>query len=88
MLAAGSGPSTRSRICAERAGLVDLVLVDREVLAQHRNFDDGAGRAQVVVVPLKVAFVGQHGQARRAVRRVARGDGFDVELLAYQPFAG
>ncbi len=40
--------------------LDELVLVDHEVLAQHRQVHGVACGAQVVVVALEVTFVGQH----------------------------
>ena len=48
----------------------DLVRVEDEILAQHRQSARGARRAQIVVAALEIRRVGQHREAGRAARLV------------------
>ena len=76
----------QDRIGAHRARFVDLVHVDHEVLAQHRNLAGGARLLQVVHRALEEMHVGQHRQARRAMARVALGDVRRLEVRAQHAF--
>ena len=69
-----AGGDQQDAVRAHRARLKDLVLVDHEVLAQHRQRAGGTRLLQILGAALEVLQVGQHAQAGRAVARVARGD--------------
>ncbi|MCY1545438.1 hypothetical protein D9M68_813810 [compost metagenome] len=55
------------------AGLVDLVRVHHEVLAQHREVTAGTSLFQIVGAALKKLLVGQHRQAGGADLAIAFG---------------
>ena len=63
------------------AGLVHLVFVDDEVLAQDRETAGGPGGDEVFVGALEELAVGQHREARSPARLVAAGDRGRVEVL-------
>ena len=45
------------------ARLVNLIRIDHEILAQHRQLARGAGLLQVIHFTLKKLHIGQHRQA-------------------------
>src|SRR5690606_37654230 len=71
-------------VSADHARLVDLVGVDDEVLAQHRQGAGVAGFAQEAVAALEKINIGEDRQARRAARLIAAGNRGRVEILADQ----
>ena len=64
------------------AGLDQLIRVENEILPQHRQADRRADLPQVFEPPLKIRLVGQHADARRAVRLVDLGDCHRIEIGA------
>ena len=66
---------------ADGAGAADLVGVDHEVLAQHRDVAGGARFDQVVLAALEELHVGQHRQAGGAMGFIAPGNGGGIEVL-------
>ena len=56
------------------AGLVDLIGVDDEVLADHRQGAGRARRLEILVAPLKEITVGQHRKTGRALAGIALRD--------------
>ena len=73
-------------IGAQRPGLINLVRVQREILAQHWQCTGGAGTLQVFICPLKKIDISEHRQAGRTARFVLRGDLCRVELLSDNAF--
>jgi len=67
---------------APRARLGHLILVDDEVLAQHRQPAGRARHAQVLGCALEELPVGQHAEAGRAVARIAGRYRGRIEILA------
>src|SRR5881628_525714 len=67
------------RVGAGRARLPELVLVDREVLAQERHVDRRAYATQIVEAPLEVFLVGEDRDRVGAVARVRGGEGDRIE---------
>src|SRR5580765_4512589 len=67
------------RVGAGRARLPELVVVDREVLAQERDVDRRTHAAQVVEASPEVFLIGEDRDRVRAVRRVRRGQGHRVQ---------
>ena len=59
----------------ERPRLRHLVGVEGEVLAQHRQGNGRARRAQVAVPALEIGLVGEHRQASGAALLVGAGEG-------------
>ena len=78
----------QDRIRAHRARLVHLVMVDDEILADHRQRAGGARLAQVGFRALEELHVGQHRQAGRAVFGVALRDRRRLEVRAQHAFRG
>jgi hypothetical protein len=74
--------SEQYRVCAPDACFVDLVGIDDEILAQHRQLASFARLLQVGWRALEERPVGEHAQARGAVPRVGRGDVGRYEVLA------
>ena len=70
------------------AGLDDLVLVHREILAQAGKSRRRRGHFQVAQAALEVRLIGQHRKRRRAALLVAPGQPRRVEIRANQPFGG
>ena len=64
------GDDQQDRVGAGRDRLVHLVGVDDEVLAQERQADGGARRAQIVERAAEAALLGQHRQRRGAAALV------------------
>ena len=52
----------------------DLIRVEDEILAQHRQTDRLARRGEVVIAALEIGHVGQHRQAAGAARRIGAGE--------------
>lgn len=69
-----AGGNQQNTVSAHDAGFIDLVGVDDEILAQHRQAARGARLLQVVNAALKKLLVGQHRQAGRAELGIALGD--------------
>src|SRR5437867_7082719 len=67
------------RVGAGRARLPELVLVDREVLAQERHVERRAYATQIVEAPLEVVLVGEDRDRVGAVVRVRGGEGDRIE---------
>ena len=81
------GDDQQHTVGAQCPGFDDLVRVDHEVLANHRQ---GAGRTrllQVRIGALEVVDIGQHGQASCTARLVALGNLGRHEVLANHAFA-
>ena len=74
-------------IGADMAAFEDLVRVENEILAQHRQFDRPVCCAQILVAALEVGRVGQHREAARPARRIGSCQGRRVEIAADQPRA-
>ena len=72
----------QDRVGADRARLRHLILVDDEILAQHRQRARRARRGEVGGIALEVRAVGQHRQARGAASLVARRDRGRIEIGA------
>src|SRR6516162_9581219 len=66
------------------AAFKDLVGVEDEVLAQHRQFSAAAGCAQILVTALEIGGIGQHREAARAPRRIGTRQAGRVEIAANQ----
>ena len=69
------------------AGLVHLIRLDHEILAQHRKIAGVARRPQMFGGALEELPVGQHGEAGGAVGGIARRDGGRFERVAQEPLA-
>jgi hypothetical protein len=87
-MALEGGDDEQDAVCAHGARLVDLVGVDDEVLAQHRQVAGGAGFLQVFGRALEEAPVGEHREAGGAGARIASGDVGGAEVGAQQALAG
>ncbi len=72
----------------QRARLHDLVGIDGEILAQHRQRDRGARRLQVRIRPLEEIDVGQHRKAGRAALLVGSRQRGRIEIGPDQALAG
>ena len=87
-----AGGDQQHTVRSKSARLVDLVRIDHEVLAQHRQRAAGACLLQVIGLALEELAVGQHRQAGRADLAVALGVALrDVgrdEILADHALAG
>ena len=75
---------TRMAVGTPGARLVDLVGLEHEVLAQHRQLGGVARRGQELRRALEGRRVGQHGEAGRAARLVGAGQRRRVEIRADQ----
>ncbi|MNH24541.1 hypothetical protein D3C79_844810 [compost metagenome] len=69
-------------VSAQGPGFDDLVRIDHEVLADHRQLARGARLLQVDVAALEVVDIGQHRQAGRPALLVADGDVGRNEVFA------
>ena len=74
------GEDQQDRVGADRAGLVDLHLVDREVLAQHRNRARVPSRLEIGDRTSEVRRVGEDAQRRRAARGVGRSERGGIQV--------
>ena len=83
-----AGGNEQDAIGPHGTGFHHLVLIDHEVLAQHRQLAGRTGLLQVGDRALEEALVGQHTQAGRAVARVAVGDLGGAEVRAQDALAG
>jgi hypothetical protein len=61
------GGDQQDGVGAHGARFGDLIGIDHEILAQHRQGAGGAGRLQIFRAALEILAVGQHRQAGRAV---------------------
>ena len=77
-----AGGDQQDAVCAPGARLVDLVGVDHEVLAQHRQRAHGARLLQVLGCALKERPIGEHAQAGGAVPGIGHRDLGRHEVLA------
>src|SRR4051812_9438510 len=75
----------QDRVGAIGLGLVDLVRVEREVLAQDRQLGDRPGGAQVVERAPEVVPLREHRQRRCAAALVGADDLLDLGALADDP---
>ena len=66
---------SRTQSAPMRAAFDDLVGVEDEVLAQHRQAGRGARRHQMLVAALEIGHVGQHREAGRTARLIGAGEG-------------
>ena len=71
-------------IRAQGARFIDLIRVDGEILAQHRQRAGGAGLLQMFIGTLEKIAVGEHRQAGGAMALVALGDFGGVKIGAQQ----
>ena len=71
----------------DRPRLDDLVRIDHEVLADHRQRTGGPRFLQIGIGALEEVHVGEHRQARRATRLVAAGDLRRDEVFAQHALA-
>ena len=76
------GDDQQNAIRAHRARLKNLIRIDHEILAQHRQRAGGARGLQIFRRTLKVIAIGQHRQTRRAAVCIARGDIGRIEISA------
>ena len=81
---ADRGEDDQDAVGAPGAGLGDLVGLEHEVLAQHRQLRRGAGLDQVVRRALEARAVGEHRQAGGAAQLIGAGDLGRVEVGADQ----
>jgi hypothetical protein len=79
-----------SRIASAPAGprFVDLVGIDDEVLAQHRQLHHIADGVDELELALKILFIGQNRQGVRPRRRVILGNLDRIEIRADHAGAG
>ena len=82
------GGDQQNGVGAMGARFDDLVLVDREVLAQAGKRDGFRCDLEVAQSALKIRLVGEYGKRRRAAGRIARGEPRNIEFGADQPFGG
>ena len=82
------GSDQQDAIGPQRAGLINLVGLDHEILAQHRQRASGTRFFQVVTRALKKIAVGQHRQTGRAVFFIAERNRRRIERVAQQALAG
>jgi hypothetical protein len=78
------GDDEQYGVGAGSPGLVDLVGIEKKVLAQDRQLDRRPHGAQVIEMALEKALVGQHADGCRAVGLVGPGQGHRVEIRAEQ----
>ncbi len=64
----------QDRVSTHRARFIDLVHVDHEILADHRDLACGARLLEVGDITLEKMDVGQHRQAGRAMTGIAFSD--------------
>ena len=74
------------RVRPPGARLVNLVLVDHKIFAQHRQRHRGACSAQIVGRTLEILLVGQHRQTGRAGGFIIASMVGGAEVRPYQPF--
>src|ERR1700733_9231648 len=67
-------------IGAHRPRFGDLIGVEHEILAQHRQLAGGARRDKMFGVALEIRCVGQHRKTSRAAQLVCLGDGGGIEI--------
>lgn len=72
------GDDEQDQIRPVGPGLVDLVLVDREVLAQHRDAHGAAHGVQIGQRAAEAALLGEHGDHGRTAALVGGGQGGGV----------
>ena len=82
------GHDDQDAVGAQRARLRHLVAVEHEVLAQRGQLGGGARLRQMLGRALEGGAVGEHGQARRAARRVGLGERGRIEVGADQALGG
>ena len=84
------GDDQQHRVGAGGARLVQLVGVDDEVLAQHRQRAGGAGGAQVLERAVEVGLLGEHEtrRRRRRARRRATSSAHDRRRSRSDPAEG
>ena len=78
----------QNTVGAERARFDDLIGLQHEVLAQHRQIDRRAGLLEIVVAALKVGFVGQHRETVGATLGIGAGQRCRLEVLSDQTLGG
>src|SRR5690606_34373229 len=78
LVVAEGGDDEEHQVGTVGPGLPDLVLLDEEVLAQHRYVHRGAHRRQVVQGAAEPAALGEHADRARATRGVGGGEGGGV----------
>ncbi len=71
-----------------RAGFDDLVLIEDEILSQHRDRDFAADRDQKIEMPLKEVLVCQDAETVRAALLVDFRDGDGIEVGADESGGG
>ena len=59
-----NGGDQQDGVGSVRGGFDDMEFVDREILAQNRNGDRGAGGFEIGETPLKKLFIGENTQGR------------------------
>ena len=82
-----AGGDQQDAVGPQRTRLDDLVFVDHEILAQHRQRAGGTRLLQVGGRALEEARVGEHAQAGRTAGLVAGGDLGRHEMLAQHTLA-
>ena len=82
------GDDQQDGVGTDRARLVDLVLVDGEVLAQHRQRAGGARGDQEILMALEKVAIGEHRQAGRPAGFVTARDLRRAEVGADHALAG
>ncbi len=81
-----SGSDQQDRVRPHRAGFDDLVRIDDEVFAQHRQIAGGARFFEVSHAALEELHVGEHGQAGRTVLFIRTGNLGRHEVFAQHAF--
>ena len=84
---AKGGDDEEDAVRPQRARFIDLIGVDREVLAQHRQSARRSRLREMAIGALEERLVGEHRQGRRASRGVVVRDRVRVEVLAQHPLA-
>ena len=81
------GDDQQHAVGAQGTGFDDLVRIDHEILADHRQLARGTRLLQEQVGTLEEVDIGQHGQASRPALLIADGDLGRDEVLTDHAFA-
>ena len=82
------GGNQQYGICAPSARLINLIIVDHKIFAQHRQRHCGFNLLQIIGRTLEILLIGEHRQAGRAGALIRKCDFHRVEIGSDQAFAG